>query len=414
LEISLLTGKIAYAKFSIVMKKLRSTTPASKSLTLKRGFLVFAAIVVSSAAYFSMQTPAAADQYDDKIRALQSDMVRFQREADRLNGEAASLSNAIAQIVNEKNALQAQIDVSQAKHDKLVIDIADTEKKIQESQDALGTTIADLYVDDSISPIEMLASSQNIGEFLDKQEYRNSVKDELSSTIKKVKDLKAQLTSQKEEVTKVLATQKSARDNLAAKESEQANLLARTQNDEAAYQGLIKDSAAQIAAAKAAQAALAARANSSGGYSLVNSGSLGAYSSLWAPNDCWMGGPGGWYSYGGKDGNGGDGRGYGCRQCASYAAWKVASVTGKYYNWGNGGDFARNAVNAGYQNLGGNPQPGSLAVMWGTPGHVAWVEAVDGNQVLVSQYNWQINGQYGMYSEMWLNKSVFDQYVKIQ
>ena len=397
------------------MKKLRTTTPASISRTAKRGFLVFAAVVMAGAGIFYMQNrPASADQYDDKIRALQADMNRYQAEANRLNSEAASLQNAIAQITNEKNALQAQIDVSQAQHDKLVIEIADTEKQIKENQDALGSTIADLYVDDSISPIEMLASSQNIGDFLDKQEYRNTVKDELSTTIKKVKDLKQQLTTKKEEVAKVLETQKTARDELAAKQTEQSNLLASTQNDEAKYQGMIKENAAAIAAAKAAQASLAARANSSGGYSVVSSGSLGAYTSLWAPNGCSMGGPGGWYSYGGADGNGGDGRGYGCRQCASYAAWKVATVTGKYYQWGNGGDFARNAINAGYQNLGRNPQPGSLAVMWGTPGHVAWVEAVSGDQVLVSQYNWQINGQYGMYSEMWLNKTVFDQYVKIQ
>ncbi len=397
------------------MKKLRSTTPASLLTKAKRVSLIAVAVLfVAAAAGYNFMRPVAADQYDDKIRALQADMNRYQAEANRLNGEAASLANAVAQLTNEKNALQAQINVSQAQYDKLVVDIASTEKQIADNQDALGKTIADLYLDDDISPVEMLASSQNIGDFLDKQEYRNSVKDQLSSTIKKVKDLKTQLTSQKEQVTQVLATQKAARDDLQAKENEQASLLAQTQNDEAKYQGMIKDSAAQIAAAKAAQAELAARANSSGGYNVVASGSLGAYTSLWAPNDCWMGGPGGWYSHGGADGNGGDGRGYGCRQCASYAAWKVATVTGRYYNWGNGGDFARNAINAGYQNLGSNPQPGSLAVMWGTPGHVAWVEAVSGNQVLVSQYNWQINGQYGMYSEMWLNKNVFDQYVKIK
>ena len=397
------------------MMKLRTTTPASLSQHAKRALLIVIAIVfVGAGVSYNFSRNAAADQYDDKIRALQADMNRYQAEANRLNSEAASLANALAQITNEKNALQAQINVSQAQYDKLVIDIADTQKQIAQNQDALGSTIADLYLDDDISPIEMLASSQNISDFLDKQEYRNSVKDQLSSTIKKVKDLKAQLTSQKEQVAKVLETQKAARDDLAGKEAEQANLLASTQNDEAKYQGMIKDNANQIAAAKAAQAAMAARANSSGGYNVVASGSLGAYTSLWAPNECQMGGPGGWYSYGGKDGNGGDGRGYGCRQCASYAAWKVATVTNKYYNWGNGGDFARNAIAAGYQNLGSNPQPGSIAVMWGTPGHVAWVEAVSGNQVLVSQYNWQINGQYGMYSEMWLNKSVFDQYVKIQ
>lgn len=370
--------------------------------------------MASAGAGYTLTRPASADEYDDRIRALQADMNRYQQEANRLNAEAVTLANTLAQITNQKNAIQAQIDVNQAQHDKLVVEIADTEKQIKENQDALGATIADLYVDDSVSPIEMLASSQNIGDFLDKQEYRNSVKDELGATIKKVKTLKQQLTDKKAEVAKVLESQKAARDDLRAKENEQATILAQTQNDESKYQGMIASSQKEIAAARAAQAALRARANSNGGYTLVSSGSLGEYTSLWAPNSCWMGGPGGWYSYGGADGDGGDGRGYGCRQCASYAAWKVAQVTGKYYKWGNGGDFARNAINAGYQNLGRSPQSGSLAVMWGTPGHVAWVEAVSGDQVFVSQYNWEINGQYGMYSEMWLHKNVFDQYVKIQ
>lgn len=392
--------------------KLRATTPVSVSRFVKWA-LALAVIVAITIATLYIARPTSADPYDDKIAVLQADMARYQAEANRLNAEAATLANALAQITNEKNSLQAQIDLSQSQHDKLIVEIAATEKQIKDNQDGLGSTLADLYIDGEVSPIEMLASSENITDFLNKQEYRNTIRDQLSATIKKVKQLKAELSQKKSEVEKVLAEQKAARDQLVAKETEQANLLSSTRNDETTYQGLIKDSASQIAAAKAAQAALAARASASGGYSLVSSGSLGAYTSLWAPNDCWMGGPGGWYSYGGADGQGGDGRGYGCRQCASYVAWKVASVTGKYYQWGNGGDFAGNAIAAGYQNLGSSPQEGSLAVMWGNPGHVAWVEAVDGSQILVSQYNWQINGQYGMYSEMWLDKSVFDQYVKI-
>ncbi len=397
------------------MKKLRTTTPASKkSFTFKRGFLVFAAAIMAGATFFATQMPVSADQYDDKIRALQADMARFQSEADRLNSEAVTLSNAVAQLNNEKNAIQAQVDLSQAQHDKLVIEIADTEKQIEESQDALGTTIADLYVDDSISPIEMLASSQNIGEFLDKQEYRNSVKDELSSTIKQVKDLKAQLTKQKEEVSSVLATQKAARDALAAKEAEQANLLARTQNDEARYQGLIKDSEAQIAEARATQATIRARLNSNGGYTLVDAGSMGGYP--WNTGNCPMWG---YLSTGGADGNGGDGYGYGCRQCASYVAWRIAKETGIYYEWGNAKDFTWNAKNAGYQYLGLNPQPGSIAVMDPAKagqgyGHVAWVEAVSGDMVTVSQYNYDYGQGYGMYSMMTMSKYNFDHFVKIK
>lgn len=404
-----LTRSKGYGNVSTAMMKLRTTTPVSISQRAKRAFLILSALVLIGAGVGYVQNqPASADQYDDKIRALQADMTRYRAEADRLSAEASTLANALSQITNEKNAILAQIEVSQTQYNKLVIQIADTEKQIKDNQDALGVTIADMYLADDISPIEMLASSQNISQFLDKQEYRNSVKDELGTTIKKVKDLKTQLTTQKEEVTQVLAIQTASRDSLQAKESEQASLLAQTRNDESQYQNLIKDSAAQIAEAKRAQAVLAARTNSTGGFTLIDAGSLSDYP--WNSSNCPMQG---YLSTGGANGNGSDGRGYGCRQCASYVAWRIARETGKYYSWGNGGMFASAAINAGYQNLGSNPQPGSVAVILGNPGHVAWVEAVNGNQVLVSQYNYNYGAGWGMYSEMWLSTNFFDQYVKI-
>ena len=391
---------------------LRTTTPVSKSLALKWGIALVAIIIVATASFMWVNRPVSADQYDDKIRALQADMSRYQAESDRLNAEATSLANALAQITNEKNALQSQVNLSQNQYDQLIIKIADTEKQIDDNQNALGSTLASLYVDDDISPIEMLASSKDISEFLNKQEYRNSIKKELSSTINRVKDLKIQLTGQKTEVEKVLNEQKAARDSLAAKESEQASLVAQTRNDEAAYQGLIRNSAAGIAEAKAQQAALRARSNSTGGYVLVDSGSLSAYP--WNSSNCAMQG---YMSTGGSNGNGVDGHGYGCRQCVSYVAWKIAKETGIYYqNWGNGGQWAQSAIRAGYQNLGNKPQTGSIAVMWGNPGHVAWVEGVspDGTKVTVSQYNYNYGAGYGMYSEMVLSTNFFDQYVKIK
>jgi peptidoglycan DL-endopeptidase CwlO len=356
----------------------------------------------------------SADPYDDKISALTKDMARYQAEADRLNGEAASLQNAVAQITNEKNALQSQIDLNQAKYDKLVIDIAQTEKEIKENQDALGGIIADLYIDDNVSPIEMLASSSDIGDFFNKQEYRSSVKDQLSGTIKTVKTLKIQLDGQKVDVDKVLTEQKSARDSLVAKENEQNNLLAQTQNDEASYQRLVSSSASQIAEAKATQAAIRSRINGSGGYTLISAGSLSDYP--WNNGNCAMWG---YLSTGGADGNGGDGYSYGCRQCASYAAWRIAKETGVYYRWGNAKDFTQNAINAGYQDLGMSPQPGSIAIM--DPGkagqgygHIAWVESVNGGTVTVSQYNYDYGQGYGMYSLMNLSVNAFDHYIKIK
>lgn len=396
--------------------KLRSTTSASPSKVSRVikgiGISLVVAVISIASVYTAFPAKISADEYDDRIRVLQADMARYQAEADRLNGEAVTLANALAQITNEKNAIQAQVDLTQQKYDKLVLEITDTEKQIKENQDGLGTTLADLYVDDEISPIEMLASSQNISDFLNKQEYRNSIRDQLSSTIKTVKDLKAKLTAQKNEVEKVLAEQKAANDALAAKQSEQQGLLNKTNNDEAAYQNLIRDSATQIAEAKATQAAIRARLNGSGGYVLVDAGSLSAYP--WNSANCPMSG---YLSTGGADGNGGDGRGYGCRQCASYVAWRIAKETGIYYSWGNAVNFTQNAKNAGYPE--GPPMPGSIAVMNPAKagqgyGHVAWVEAVSGNMITISQYNYDYGQGYGMYSMMTLSASAFDHFVKIK
>lgn len=396
--------------------KLLATTSASgiRMMRLITAVGLALVLVAASITTFIVANPAFADdQYSQKIRNLEADRARFQAEADRLFNQSASLQNAIAQIASEKAALQAQIDLTQAKAEQLALRIADTEKQIKDNQDGLGETIADLYVDDGISPIEMLASSQNISDFLNKQEYRNSVRDQLGATIKRVKELKAQLDQQKKEVEVVLRQQNDAKTNLVAKESEQQQLLAQTKSDEANYQKMLKDNASQIAEARAVQALIQARLNNTGGYTIVDAGNLSAYP--WNASNCPMSG---YLSLGGQDGSGGDGYGYGCRQCASYAAWKIAKETGVYYKWGNGKDFDDRAVANGYQRL-SSPQPGSIAVMEpataGQPyGHVAWVEAVDGNKVTVSQYNYNWGQGYGLYSVMTVSANAFDSYVKIK
>src|ERR1019366_7495602 len=114
-----------------------------------------------------------------------------------------------------------------------------------------------------------------------------------------------------------------------------------------------------------------------------DSGSLGAYP--WNSSNCPMSG---YLSTGGSDGNGGDGHTYGCLQCASYVAWRIAKETGIYPQWVDAWKFTNAAINT-FHSSDGAPQPGSIAVMDpGTAGqshgHVAWVEAVDGNKVLVS------------------------------
>ena len=395
-------------------------TPLSKILPkniIRRLSLVTISVFMAFVIPMQIVQKVSADQYDDRIAALQQDIANYQAEGDILNQAATTLQTAIGQLANQKASIQTQIDISQTKYDKLVIQIVDTEKQIADNQDALGKTIANMYVEDQISPLEMLASSKSIGDYLDKQEYRSSVRSQLSSTITKVKELKAQLDKQKVDVVTILEDQKLQRTNLIAKENEQQYLLNETKGQEAAYQQLIGDSQAQIAEAKATQAIINARINQTGGGTVINGGLLSDYT--WNNFNCPMLG---YYSTIGSNRNGGDGYGYGCRQCASYVAWRIAKETNFYPSWGNAVDFTANAQ-ARYGLGDGQPRAGSIAVMdpgkaGQSFGHVAWVETdpyvVNGRSVIqVSQYNYDYGAGYGMYSLVEWSVNAFDHYVQI-
>lgn len=381
---------------------------------LKKSVLISVAVVfvgIVSVAYFSQNNTAHADQYDEQIKALEAQNAVYSQQLAALSQQALTLSGALAELGAQTAVLQNQISISQAKYDKLVIQIAETELKLEQSKLALGQTLADMYIDDNITPIEMIASSRNISEYLDKQEYRNAIKDSLSSKITEIDKLKTALQTDKEAVEKVLNDQKTQRDELARRQSEQASLLAETRGQEGAYQSLIGTNQAKIAEARATQALINARINSSGGARLVDSGLLTSYP--WNSSNCPMVS---YYSTGGSNGNGGDGYGYGCRQCTSYVAWRIAKEIGVYYSWGDAYTFTSRSVAAGFKK--GPASSGSIAVMdpgtaGNSHGHVAWVEAVSGNQVLISQYNYNYGAGYGMYSKMWLSVDAFDHYVKI-
>src|SRR5690606_14825122 len=116
-----------------------------------------------------------------------------------------TLQNKLNQINAQVKALQTRIKVNQEKRDKLQADIQANEKKLASAQEVLGERLADLYVDDSISDVELLASSKNIGDFVDKQEYRSAIRDQLSNVIADVKRIKTQLENDKKDVERVLA-----------------------------------------------------------------------------------------------------------------------------------------------------------------------------------------------------------------
>ena len=385
------------------MKKL-STTPAQRRMVTR-------VATISCALVFAVSGPIAlfeqvyADKWDDQINSLRAQADQYLAQANALKAQGDTLQNKLDSINAQIAALQANIQANQQKHDKLQADIAANQKKLEQTQDALGDMLANLYVDGKISSLELLASSQNIGDFVDKQEYRTTVRDSLSRTITEVKRIKAQLETDKKAVEKVLEELKLQNDQLAATQAEQQSLVDQTRGEEAAYQNLVSSARNQIQSVSAQQQAYYASLVASGG---GNSGVVGSFQYWgWSGNrGCSVG-----YPYCAAHDSMVDPWNLYNRECVSYVAWALQARFGKTVNaWhgdGNAYQWPSSAARWSGAYRVSSPQAGDVVVLpasgsFAPIGHVMIVESVSGSDMFVSQYNFYGTGEY---STMWVKNS---------
>jgi surface antigen len=323
-----------------------------------------------------------ADQFDDQINAVKQQQASNQATLNSLTAQASSYQDAIGALQSQINGVQAAISANQAKQADLDTQIAANEQVIATKKDQLGASIKAMYIDGQISPIEQFASSNNISEYVDKEEYRSAVQGQLNATIKQIGDLQLQLAAQKQQVAQLIASQKAQNDQLAAAQYQQSQLLAYTEAQQNDYSSKIKSQNSEITSLRQQQAA--ENAKHFRGYTVVagNNGN-DTYPNVWRNNsqdtivDSW-----GMYN----------------RECVSYTAWKVASSGRNMPYWGgvgNANQWPGNARRAGIP-VDGTPRAGDIAIAyWGSYGHSMYVESVnDDGTINVSQYNWDYNGHY--------------------
>jgi peptidoglycan hydrolase CwlO-like protein len=372
--------------------KLQFTTTVRRRLTL-----------VSLAVLFSVSVPvayiqqAAADQYDDQINSLRAQADQYQGQANQLRAQADTLQNKLDEINAQIAALQAKIQANQARHDQLQQKIQENQTKLENSQNLLGEVLANLYVDNGVTAVEMLASSANISDFVDKQEYRSSVRDQLNSLINDVKDIKAKLENDKKEVEKIMAELDLQNQQLGAVQADQQKLVNETRGEEAAYQQLVSSARDQMASVQSQQQAYYASLVAKGG---GGSGVVGSFSYWgWSGNQGCAGG----YPYcGGQDTTIDPWNLYN-RECVSWVAWALENRFGKsvmpFHGDGNAYQWPYSAPSWSGAFRVPSPQRGDAVILpadggFAPIGHAMIVESVSGDDIFVSQYNMYGTGQY--------------------
>lgn len=370
----------------VIIKELMLKQKLKNRVNFRFFAAITLAVVLSSAVFGSF---ARADQFDEQIKQLQAQNRDNRSQASQWAGQASSYQDAVNRLEEEIRSLQQSIVDNQRKSDELQQQINEAQAELDHQRAVLGINIKTMYIEGQITTLEILASSKDLSEFVDKEQSRVAVQNKIKTTVDKITQLKLQLQEQQRELAgriKDLQNQQAQKNDA---QNQQAQLLAYSEGQKATFEQAIKSNNSQISALRAQQ--LAANRRLSGGASVIaGDPNHGGYPSNWndAPQDSLI-----------------DTWGMFNRECVSYTAWKVYETYGYMPYWGGHGNANQWPASAQADGIptGSTPKANSVAIsMGGFYGHSMWVEAVDGNMIRVSQYNYDLAGHY---SEMTIDGS---------
>lgn len=362
-----------------------------KSHKIKKLFIIIIAFVFGGV-LLSHGLSARAQSVNSEIDKLVQENVASQSSIDKLKVEASSYEDAINRMQSEIEDLEAKIQINTKEQDRLNAEIKLAEEELTKQRKVLGGNLQTMYIDGDFTVIEMLASSNNLSEFFDKQQFRSSVMEKVTETLAKINQLKHQLKGQKETIDKLVREQNQQREKLALSKTEQAQLLSMNQNQQSEFGNKIKSNAERLKQLIEQQ----------GSFNLGD----GAYYFIRFPGKIKPINP---LEYEYRDAGHNqemrqcvgppetpdflDRYGYCTRQCVSYAAWAVvASGRDAPKYWGDAKNWIIKASEQGVP-VYRTPEPGDIAISTsGYWGHAMYVESVKVDTFTTSEYNTGLDG----------------------
>ena len=371
----------------------RKTTFAQTKLFVS---LVIAMVLTVSGSVVGYAVVNAETLQDQIENLLNENQVKNDKKKS-LEVAAGSLEEKITLLNQEIANYEAQIKENEAEIKRLAKEILKKEAELEKQKEMLGNNIRAMYIEGDISTLEMLASSNNLSEFVDKQQYRDSVKNQISSTLKIINNLKFELRAEQEEVISRQKDIEKQRTTVAQRRTEQKRILSLNESDRSRLDSEITKNSERVSKLRAEQARQNAALFGSGG------GKIGGGGYLWGKVPCLTSGQvAGWcpdYEWGYKDSylNWSTG-GYAYRNCTDWVSWKIRS-TGRHVpgGLGNANTWDDRAPSYGFA-VSDKPRVGAAAVSnAGYYGHVMYVEAVNNDgSIVISDYNRAGPGEYGM------------------
>ena len=131
-----------------------------------------------------------ADKFDDQIKVLNKKVADNQNAANAKTAEANSLKSALSAIEAQINVAQTQLDITNTKISDTELEIKATNRELDRQRNILKDNLRLIYKEGYVSPLEIIASSVNLSDFVAKQQYLSAIREKIDNNLEKIRIIK--------------------------------------------------------------------------------------------------------------------------------------------------------------------------------------------------------------------------------
>lgn len=193
-------------------------------------------------------------ELEGQITQYQNQISQYQKQGKSLSGEIANLNAKIAKLNLQIKSVNLKLSDLTGKISATQLKINDLEVSIINNEQNLANLLKQIYMAESVSTLEVLLQSPTLSEFMTDLSHISSLQDNLHNTIVQIKDLRDDLTDQKQTLIVAKAdaetlkkAQESQRTEVSSTKGEKDQLLKVTKGKESEYQTILKQKQAEAA-----------------------------------------------------------------------------------------------------------------------------------------------------------------------
>jgi murein DD-endopeptidase MepM/ murein hydrolase activator NlpD len=194
-------------------------------------------------------TQKKLDQINQQIKDTQQQIQKIQATSNTLKNEIAIYDKQIASTELQIQAKQTQIEDTQTQIKELEKQIAQQNQELENNKNVLSQLLVELDQYDNDYLLKTTLGSNTLSEFLDQVQYTQNYQDRVYQLVEKIKDIKARLEKQQQDLKIQLANlqelQKQlqmTQEDLNNQRGQKQSLLNQTKGQERNYQKLLANS----------------------------------------------------------------------------------------------------------------------------------------------------------------------------